>query len=92
MHGKFVKATFHLGTAHYLSRAWGLEIFAKNSLEKSLSHPKNMTKTSLPCTQLLQKKVCVSYVKEIHLLKIKTLSFQKEINSKKYTSLNEQPY
>ena len=36
----------------------GLEIFTKRSLKKSLPHPKNMTKKSLPCMQLLQKSLC----------------------------------
>ena len=76
----------------------GLEIFTKSSLKKSLPRPKNMTKNSLPRTQLLQKKFVPRLLKKFiylsgkALLLFETLNFQKDINSKRYTSLNEQSY
>ena len=57
-----------------------------------------MTKKSLPHIQLLQKMFVPRMLKKFIylsgkvLLLFETLNFQKEINSKRYTPLNEQSY
>ena len=74
-----------------------LEIFTKSSLKKSLPRRKNMTKKSSPHMQLMQKKFVPRMLKKFiyhsgKVLLFETLNFQKEINSKRYASLNKQSY
>ena len=78
-----------------------LEIFRKSYLKKSLLHPKNMTKKVLaPYTtpakkfvsRMLKKFLYLSGKVSLLLLLFETLNFQKEINSKRHTSFNEQFY
>ena len=94
----FVVYTSAVGDCTLFIEGTGLEIFTKSSLKKSLPCPKNMTKKPLPLMQLLQKKFVPHMLKKFIylsgkvLLLFETLNFQNQINSKRYTSLNEQPY
>ena len=76
----------------------GLEIFTKGYFKKSFPCPKNMIKNPCPYATPVKKfvscmlKKFLDLIGKILLLLFKTLNFQKEINSKRYTSFNEQSY
>ena len=91
------KTAFNVRDCTLFIEGTGLEIFTKSSLKKSLPCPKNMTKILAPYATPAKKFVSRMLKKFLYLsgkvlLLFETLNFQKEINSKRYTSLNEQSH